>query len=144
MKYFGSRFEYEEQRNNDLMRVYREEIAAVDFIRMPDIYKSIVNKPSSRFWVSEERAAIVVSSMMRGESIHRMRPLKREMFQEIHDRVKELKVRYPDKTVYQLTFMVCQQQAPKFYLTAGSAKVIISKIKRRWYEERKRRYRHLY
>ena len=144
MKYFGSTFEYEEERNKDLMRAYREEIAAVDFINMPDIFRSIVNKPSSRFWVSEERAAIVVSAMMRGETLAKMRPLKREMFQEIYNRVKALQEQHPDKSVYQLTFTVVQQQAPKFYLTAGSAKVIISKIKRKWYEERRRKYRHLW
>lgn len=144
MKYHGSTFEYEEERNSDLMRVYREEMHAVSHIRMPDIFKTIVNKPSKRFWVSEERAAIVISKMLRGEALERMRPLKREMFHEIYKRVVALKEKLPDHTTYQLTFIVVQQEAPKFYLTAGSAKVIISKIKRKWYEERKRKYRHLW
>jgi hypothetical protein len=66
------------------------------------------------------------------------------MFHEIYKRVVALKEKLPDHTTYQLTFIVVQQEAPKFYLTAGSAKVIISKIKRKWYEERKRKYRHLW
>jgi hypothetical protein len=138
MKNFGSVFEYEQERNRDLMRAYREELANSKFIRMPEIYKAVVDKPSSRFWVSEERAAIVISHMMRGGNIDNMRPLKREMFKVIYQRVMELKRHHPQLPVYQLVFQVVSQRAPKFYLTPGSAKVIICKIKKRWKKERRR------
>ncbi len=132
MKPHGTKFEYEEERNADLMRAYREEIAAVSYIRMPDIYHAIVNRPSARFWVSEERAAIVISAMMRGIPIDDMRPLKREMFQEIYRRVLALKQRMPYESVCRLVFRVVASPAPKFYLTPGSAKVIICRIKKAW------------
>ena len=139
MKNFGSTFEYERQRNDDLMRAYREELATCAFIKMPELLEKVVNKPSKRFWVSEERAAIVLSAMMRGDKLKNMRPLKREMFNEIYRRAMELSRQQPGMPVYQLAFNVVRQPAPKFYLTPGSAKVIISKIKRQWYQKRKRK-----
>lgn len=139
MKNFGSTFEYEKQRNDDLMRAYREEIEQCKFIKMPDVFKKVVNRPSQRFWVSEERAAIVLSAMIKGDTLDNMRPLKREMFFEIYRRAMELREKNPELSVFNLAFCVVRQQAPKFYLTPGSAKVIVSKIKRQWYKKRKRK-----
>lgn len=137
MKNFGSHFEYEAHRNADLMRAYREELKASSHIRLPEILCTIVNRPSARFWVSEERAAIVMSRMLKGDSLPEMRPLKREMYQDIFKIVQRLREEHPDRTLSQLTFEAVRQPAPKFYLTPGSAKVIISKIRRKWYKNRR-------
>lgn len=143
MKNCGSIFEYEQERNADLMRAYREAIGECSHIRLSDMMRRVVNKPSRRFWVSEERAAIVMSNMARGDTLDNMRPLKREMYQEIYRRVMERKAERPDDSLYQLTFDVVRQPAPKFFLTPASAEVIICKIKKRWYERRKKT-RHTY
>lgn len=144
MKHPGSHFEYETERNNDLLRAYKEAIQEASYICVDKLYKEIVNKPSKRFWVSEERAAIVVSQLMKGRAPMNMQPLRREMFVEIHRRVVELKKTEPQASLSALVFKVLRQPAPKFYLTPGSAKVIICKIKRAWYEKRKKHLRHLY
>lgn len=144
MKHHGSKFEYEEERNHDLMRVYHELICASDFINLPQIYKEVVNMPSARFWVSEERAAIVISSMMKGDKLLDMRPTKREMFKEIYRRAMLLKKEQPALSVYDIAFKVVRQPAPKFYITPGYAKSIIFYAKKKWYEERKRKLRHLF
>lgn len=144
MKYHGSKIEYEEERNHDLMRVYHELICASDFISLPYIYKEVVNMPSTRFWVSEERAAIVISSMMKGDKLLYMRPTKREMFKEIYRRAMQLKREQPALSVYDIAFKVVRQPAPKFYITPGYAKSIIFYAKKEWYEERKRKLRHLF
>lgn len=144
MKHHGSKFEYEKERNHDLMRVYHELICASDFISLPQIYKEVVNMPSARFWVSEERAAIVISSMMKGEKLLDMRPTKREMFKEIYRRAMQLKKEQPALSVYDIAFKVVRQPAPKFYITPGYAKSIIFYVKKKWYEERKRKLRHLF
>ncbi len=144
MKSAGSKFEYEKERDDDLMTKYHTLIVRSDYISMPDIYKEVVNMPSVRFWVSEERAAIVVASMMRGDKLLGMLANKKEMFNEIYKRVIKLRVLKPDITVYEACSAVVRQEAPKFYLTPGSAKVIICRAKMRWYEERKRRLRHLF
>ncbi len=145
MKPHGSRFEYEDQRNDNLMKVYHEIIVKANHVRMPDIYQMVANSPSRRFWVSEERAAIVVSAMMRGDPLKRMRPLKREMYNEIYRRVMALRDENPKMPISQLVAQVVEQHAPKFYITPGSAKVLICKIRKEWYYRRtKRRLRHLF
>lgn len=143
MKYKGSKFECEKERNDDLMRNYHFLLDQSVHISMPDIYREVVERPSSRFWVSEERAAIVVASMLRGDDLGKMINNKKEMFREICSRVVKLRSEHPSMTVYEACFRVVRQPAPKFYLTPGSAKVIICKAKEKWYEERKRRLRHL-
>lgn len=144
MKNRGSVFEYARERDDDIMRAYIEQIDSCDQIHLPKVFSRVVNMPSKRFWVSPERASIVISNMMRGDNLASMRPTKREMFFEIYKRVLELKALYPKKTIYQLTCIVVQQEAPKFYLTAGSAKVIICKIKKKWYAKRMQRLRRLH
>ena len=145
MKPHGSHFEFEQQRNDDLMTVYHETIVNADFVRMPDIYEKVANSPSQRFWVSEERAAIVVCAMLRGDKLTNMRPLKREMYNEIFSRVMKLRKQNPATPISKLVAIVVEQPAPKFYITPGSAKVQICKIRKEWYFRRtKRRLRHLF
>ena len=145
MKPHGSHYEYEDQRNDNLMEVYHEIIVKANHVRMPDVYEKVANSPSRRFWVSEERATIVVSSMMRGDKLKRMRPLKREMYNEIFRRVMALREQNTIMPISQLVAQVVEQPAPKFYLTPGSTKVLICKIRKEWYYQRtKRRLRHLF
>lgn len=145
MKPHGSHYEYEDQRNDNLMEVYHEIIVKANHVRMPDVYEQVANSPSRRFWVSEERATIVVSAMMRGDDLKRMRPLKREMYNEIYRRAMALRDKSPKMPISQLVAQVLEQPAPKFYITPGSAKVLICKIRKEWYYQRtKRRLRHLF
>lgn len=144
MKPVGSKFEYESERNNDLMSVYHSLICGCEEIKLCELMERVVNSPSRRFWVSEERAAIVVSAMMKGDCLEGMSETKREMFAEIYRRVMEMKGSRSKMSLSEIIFDVIRQPAPKFYLTPGSAKVIIHKIKRKWYEERKRKLRHLF
>lgn len=131
MKHKGSLMEYSRERSDDLMRAYDEALASCDYIRLPDVYRSIVNMPSRRFWVSDIRAALVVSAIIRGNApLHRMCRSKREMYEEIYRRVMNLRHSHPDKTVSQLCAIVVAQPAPKFYLSPGSAKIMICKAKK--------------
>lgn len=134
MKYFGSILDFTHQRNEDLMRVFRLKILEADFIVMTDIFEQVANSPASRFWVSEERAAIVMSDMFKGKCIDRMRPNKREMFEEIFKRVSALRKENPEKSLFELTSIVVNSPAPKFYLTPRSAGELIYRIKNGWYD----------
>ena len=69
MKNFGSVFEYEQERNNNLLRLYHQLISEVKFICSEEIYRKMSNSPSDRFWVSEERALIVVLQIMKGDTL---------------------------------------------------------------------------
>lgn len=139
MKHKGkSKFPYSQERDHELMQAYLNECDRCNVIRTAELFPRVVARSPSRFWVSEERAAIVVGEMMRGDDKQDMRPLKREMFREIFSRVLRLKALQPDWPLSRLVAEVVNQPAPKFYLTPGSAKVIISHIKNKLRKEQRR------
>ena len=141
MKYFGSILEFTRARNADLMRAYRETLAEASIIVMPVIFELVAESPASRFWVSEERAAIVISTMAAGKPMPRMRRNKREMFEEIYRRFIIMKQEFPDKSVYELVTNIVNQPAPKFYLTPRTVGDFIYRIKNGWYDNQYDRYR---
>ena len=144
MKPPGCKFEHGKERDRDLMRAYNQLLAQKNFISLSDIYEEVVEMPSLRFWVSEERAAVVLASMDKGNRLTSMSKNKREMFRELYRRAKAVKHKFPFLTISEIAFKVVRQPAPKFYLTPGTAKVIICKAKKAWYEEKKRKLRHLF
>lgn len=134
--------EYSDERIIALMLEYERYIASCSHIRMSEAFEHIVNQPCRRFWVSEFRAAVVIARMLKGDSLKNMHSTKREMFQEIYNRVIRLKSKKPGMSVYQMVSTVIRQPAPKFYLSPGSAKIMFYKAKKKWYEKKKRRLRH--
>lgn len=143
MKYIGSILEFTRERNADLMRVYREKLAEASIIVMPVIFELVAQSPASRFWVSEERAAVVISAIESGKPMPPMRSNKREMFEEIHRRYQIMRRRHPDKTIYELVTKIVNQPAPKFYLTPRTVGEFIYRIKNGWYENQYDRYRNI-
>lgn len=136
MKSFGSVLAFTRERNAALLKAYREQINVVRRVRLNEIGERIVLSPAPRFWVSEERAAAVVSAIMRGKPVlETMRPTKREMFEEIHRRVVELKELHPDWSLCLLVFKVVNSPAPKFYMEASSALERLFKIRNGWYDK---------
>lgn len=141
MKSFGSVLSFTRERNAALLKAYREQVDTTSFIRLNEIGEKIVNSPSPRFQVSEERAAAVVSAIMRGKPVlETMRSTKREMFEEIYKRVVALKEKHPDWHLCQLVFEVVNSPAPKFYMEASSALERLFKIRNGWYDNGKRNY----
>ena len=141
MKHHGAVMEYAEERMQDLMRAYDEYISSCDYIRMPDVYSTIVNMEARRFWVSDIRATKVIYAMLRGVNIKGMRPLKREMFEEILRRVLDLRKKRPELTIRACCSIVVASPAPKFYLTPGSAKIMVCKARKKWIQEKLKRLR---
>lgn len=136
MKPYGSILEFTSERNADLMRAYRHQVSQARHIRMRDIGAAIVNMPAARFWVSEERATIVVSALLSGRDLpQNMRPTKCEMFSEIYHRVLKLRRVRPKASVFELVCEVVNSPAPKFYMLPRSAMDIIYKIKNGYYDD---------
>lgn len=132
MKHKGNKFEHEQQRNYELVKAYRNALAqAFGHIRLDEVLAMTVNTPASRFWVSAERAMVVVARMYKGDTLEDMRPSKQEMFKEIFQRVVRLREQMPDTPLLHIVEMAVTQPAPKFYLTPQSAKVIICRIRRK-------------
>lgn len=143
MKYFGSILDFTKERNDDLMRVYREKLATANIIVMPRIFELVAEAPARRFWVSEERATIVVSAMLAGKQLPRMRNNKREMFDEIFRRFLIYRKQFPGKSIFELTSKIVNEPAPKFYLTPRTVGEFIYRIKNGWYENQCNRDRWL-
>lgn len=141
MKYYGSILDFTQERNQELMRVYQEELSKAGYIVMPKIFEQVANSPCSRFWVSEERAAIVISTLLAGKVIPNMRKNKREMFEEIFRRFLIVREQYPEKSIYALAIMVVNQPAPKFYMTPRTVGELIYRIKNGWYDKQFNRYK---
>lgn len=130
MKKKGTISQLKHERDNDLMRAFQQELAGRPHILLPEVLKAVVASPSKRFWVTSERAAIVIYNMMKGDKLENMRPLKRKMFREIYRRVMKLKRNYPQLSISILTEQAVSQPAPEFYITWQSAKVILSRIRK--------------
>ena len=140
-KHFGSVMDFVHQRNDDLMRAYREQLAKTDYIVMSELLAKVANSPTKRFWVSEERAAVEVSRILAGKPFSRMRPNKREMFNEIFRRYMDLRKLNPDKSLFELVSIVVNQPAPKFYYTPRTVGEFIIRIKNGWYRKQYDGYR---
>lgn len=139
MKYHGCILEFTDKRNEELMKAFRDAINQRDFIDITEISQQIVNVPCSRFWVSEERAMVVVQAIIKGKPVlDTMRPTKREMFQEIHRRVMELREEDKDTPLFNLVMKVVNSPAPKFYMRPRCAMEIIYKIKKGHYDKPRR------
>lgn len=138
----GRSFELQNQRDMDLYCVYKQMLADSPYpIYQPEVLRKTVTHSSKRFWVSSERATIVVSEMRRGNDLSFMNPCKRAMYEEIKKRVDALEKKTGETRLCILVEQVVCQPAPEFYLTPGSAKVILCRSKKRIYEcfERKKR-----
>lgn len=134
--------EYSKERMNNLLRVYDEYLARCKHISMPEVYKTIVKKPADRFWISDIRATKVIYAIIKGDKLKYMRPLKREMFFEIYNRVMKMKEQNNNWSISKCCAIVVTQEAPQFYLTPGSAKVMICKARKQWIKEKmKKLYR---
>ena len=114
-------FEYAEDRARDLLKVFKREFEICDCLGIIDVLKIVVDCPAERFYVSEERALRVVSSMYR-------RPL--------------LDV-YPDWPLSRRVYYVVGRQAPKFYLSVNSAHTILIEYQRKCRKEQMLRLRRM-
>lgn len=124
-------FEYHADRSRELLKVFNEELGVSEKDRMEDVLQRVVNHPSSRFWVSEERALRIVSSMCRRPLPPKCHPLKREMFEEIHRRTMRLVRQHPDWSLKRCVYHVVNHEAPKFYLAVASAHSLICQERKR-------------
>ena len=130
MKKKGSVCEYTTQRSENLYDVFKDITSGTDYILLPEIARRVVTQRARRFYVSEERAALVVSSMSKGRDIQSMTPTKQRMYREIYRRVHRLKRENPGITLNDAVTIVVNQEAPEFYITPGTAIVILHRARK--------------
>ena len=147
MRHKGNNTDVITQRNDDLMHEYHKIINESEYILLDDIVCQLANMPAPRFYVSEERAAFVLSAMHHGKKLKGMQKNKKQMFQELYRRAKKIikNMKTVDWTDWiEIAHTIIVQPAPKFYITPGSIKVVISRAKIKWYEQKKKKLKHLF
>lgn len=135
MKHFGSIADFIEQRNNELLRTIRRLMADAPSIRLPLIFEKAARQPCSRFWVSEERCAFVISNMLANRPLPPMRRQRRLMFNELFRRAKDVLAETPGLPISYVASIIVHQPAPNFFLTAKSIGEIYFRIKRGFYND---------
>lgn len=118
------------------MRVFHRVIAPLRSVRLADVARLVAESPSSRFWVSEERAAIVISAMAAGRPLPPMTPTRREMFAELYRRYLLLRPLHPGWSVLRIMEVVVHQPAPKFYFTPRTMQEFIYRILNGYYDRK--------
>ena len=136
-------FEYGDDRGRDLLRAFKREFEICDCLGMIEVLRMVVDSPAERFYVSEERALRVVSSMYRRPLSPSCNRLKREMFEEIKRRCDRLLDVHPDWPLSRRVYYVVGRPAPKFYLSVSSAHAILIAYQRKCREEQMQRMRRL-
>lgn len=132
MKHNGSRCEYSDQRDLQLFLAFRRIILSSPDINFSTIARRVVTTPTTRFWVSEGRAAIVISAMIKGRNpLAPMNATRQLMYREIYRRVTSLLRNEPQLPLAAAVARVVASPAPQFYLTPSSARIIYYRVKAR-------------
>lgn len=138
MKKLGSTSDFTEARDKELLRAVRRLVMDPCCKSMTEVYAQAVTEPCSRFWVSERRAAEVISKMLRGvDPDWKSVPLRSKMYRELCRRVIAWREENPGHPLSDAVFAAVNSQAPEFYLTPESAMVIVSRIMKRNAERRR-------
>lgn len=129
MRKVGAKAEFNSQRDKELVDAFKKQLHLLGTMPQNKLFERASKMPASRFWVSEGRAAIVVSHLLKGGEINSMNPKKQEMYKEILKRVKAILREHPGVAVGDAVFKVVNSNAPEFYLTPLSARALIYKAR---------------
>lgn len=165
MKKNGAVSDFAAERNSELYHTFRQiVINARPGSSYLENCARAGQSPSSRFWISESRAAEVISGFekiaakrrrcglpdldldnpKRGAILEKILfsdsalPQRKKMFLEIYRRYRILRLANPDRPISHLIGEVIEQPAPSFYLTASGVRSIVEReLKRRRYCSKK-------
>ena len=131
MKHVGSKLEFTEERMAEMSLIYRRCLSQARIINRGEILRKVAETATSRFYVSEERAAAVVGRMLAGRPLGPMNENKKKMFDEILSRSMKLRKARPERSLIDIVSEVVNQPAPRFYLTPETIGVMLSRHRRR-------------
>lgn len=131
MKKLGSTSDFTAQRDKELMAAFRQELIESRGVPLRELFGRAAKRPCSRFWVSELRAAEVISKMLQGVYPENTPPQKGRMYEEILKRVKEWRSHHPGQPLSNAIFEVVNSVAPEFYISEKSTRVIIYRLRRK-------------
>ena len=141
MRKKGSVFVLTDGRYRDLLRAYneqlRKQLRLYGRVCQSLLAEKVVNSPASRYWVSSERACVVIYRLERGESIAYMNPVKFRFYTALHRAFCHYRELHPEITcIKHIVEIVVMQPAPCFPVTPRVAKCIIERTRRRCQREK--------
>lgn len=119
MRYKGCTDILVEDRNKDLLRAYNKIVRCGGFLSFEEIYRRLQETPSSRFWITGERAYEHLVKH-RGQTLRERNAMYREIERRARQYMEENGV-----TFRCACKAVVVQPAPSFYLTNRTMKKII-------------------
>lgn len=128
MRKKNSKAEFSSERSELLLKNFRESLARQSVISLKKAFQEAADFPAPRFWVTEARAMRVIMMMMKGEPIlDSMNEEKRKMYEEIYERVTEMRKRNPETSLGDIVFEVVNSPAPRSYLSWHTVKNVLKK-----------------
>lgn len=115
------------------MAAYRRVIGSNDVLSNSEYYHKIVNTPTSRFFISLQRAYMMLVNVRKNILVldKISMPLKREMYKEIYRRFI-VRRKYDDvSSDKEILSKVINSQAPRFYISARSAELLINNLRKK-------------
>lgn len=130
MRRKGNNCEHISHRDRAILARFRSLADRSGCIDLSEISRQIALLPAPRFWVSEERAFVVLSEFRRGHPLPaNMRPTKRRMYIEILRRFLLLAA-VRDQSSRQLISEIINSPAPEFYMEPMYIEDIIRRRRR--------------
>lgn len=128
MKKKGNICDFTPQRDADLLNSFRRSLAECRLIDLDRIFAEVSLMPAQRFYVSEQRAALVIRRHLeKGEW-----PVKGQqrirMFEEIERRTLGMLSGNPGISFDDAVFDAVNSPAPHFYLTPRTCRTLIYRM----------------
>jgi hypothetical protein len=135
MRKKGSIFILEKERNEDLMRIYREitkkQLNLYGRVCHAKILEKVVNSQASRYWVSPERASSIIYKMEKGMSFKGMKKNTVLFYKSLYYDYRLYKDFHPKMSTRAIVEEVLMQPAPCFLITPRVAGDVIYKMKKK-------------
>ena len=134
MRKKGSKFLLERERNEDILRIYREltkrELNLYGRICHAKLLERVANSQASRYWVSPERASSIIYKMKKGMSFNGMKKNTIRFYKALYSDYELYKSFHPKMSDRAIVEEVLMQPAPCFLITPRVVGIVIFKMKK--------------
>lgn len=126
-----------EQRGEDLYRVYVDGLQSGRFVTMRDAADYARGQKAPRFYISAEKASLLVGRIIAKTSLITLNSLSRKRAWELYDRYEAFMRKNPDNGLCRVRIMelLVEEPAPEFYIGSEMARKIlygkVSEIRRK-------------
>ena len=141
MRHLGSTNELKAQQDAEIVIAFRKIFSIYGgIVGVERIYEMVASAPAPRFFVSPERAAIVIADLRRGKRPN-MQHAKARMYADLDRIVSDIQSQFPCMDMLNICRKAVLRPAPEFYKSTRQIKHIISERQHQCYATRKQRLR---